>query len=67
MGLDSNARKNRGGAFMESYLRDLFAKANLRFKKEVNIAEFSDLQRNFGDDKKRFDFVIFGEKYKLFY
>ncbi len=66
VGLDSNARKNRGGAFMESYLRDLFAKANLRFKEQVNIVEFSDLQGSFGDDKKRFDFVIFGETMSYF-
>ena len=66
VGLDSNARKNRGGAFMESYLRDLFTKANLHFKEQVNIAEFSDLQGSFGDDKKRFDFVIFGETMSYF-
>lgn len=66
VGLDSNARKNRGGAFMESYLKDLFTKANLSFKEQVNIAEFSDLQGSFGDDKKRFDFVIFGETMSYF-
>ncbi|CAM3344161.1 type II restriction endonuclease [Helicobacter labetoulli] len=66
VGLDSNARKNRGGAFMESYLRTLFIKANLNFKEQVNIVEFSDLQGSFGDDKKRFDFVIFGKTISYF-
>ena len=62
VGLDSNARKNRGGSFMESYLRDIFTKADLNFKEQVNIKEFDDLHSEFGNDIKRFDFVIFNNK-----
>lgn len=66
VGLDTHTRKHRSGNIMELYLRNLFAKANLNFKEQVNIAEFSDLQGSFGDDKKRFDFVIFGETMSYF-
>ena len=62
VGLDSNARKNRGGSFMESYLRNIFTKADLNFKEQVNIKEFDDLHSEFGNDIKRFDFVIFNNK-----
>ena len=62
VGLDSNARKNRGGSFMESYLRDIFTKANLSFKEQVSTKEFNDLHSEFGNDIKKFDFVIFGNK-----
>ncbi|WP_104747065.1 type II restriction endonuclease [Helicobacter bilis] len=66
VGLDTHTRKHRSGNIMELYLRNLFAKANLNFKEQVNSAEFSDLQRSFGDDKKRFDFVVFGKNISYF-
>ncbi len=61
VGLDSNARKNRSGKAMENYLSGLFTNAQLNFKEQVNIREFRDLYQAFGDDIKKFDFVICGK------
>ncbi len=61
VGLDSNARKNRSGKAMETYLSSLFANAQLNFKEQVDIRNFKDLHQTFGDDIKKFDFVIFGK------
>ncbi len=61
VGLDSNARKNRSGNTMESYLNNLFTKASLHFRSQVSIKEFADLHQSFGTDIKKFDFVIWGE------
>ncbi|ANV98581.1 hypothetical protein BBW65_07135 [Helicobacter enhydrae] len=44
---------------MEAYLRKIFQKAQLKFKEQAGIKEFPILHRLFGDDIKRFDFVIF--------
>ncbi len=60
VGLDSNARKNRSGKAMENYLSGLFTNAQLNFKEQVNIIEFRDLYQAFGDDIKKFDFVVCG-------
>ena len=56
VGLDSNARKNRTGKFMERKIEEEFLKRNISFKKEVKSSEFLGL--NIGKDKKRFDFVV---------
>ncbi|GAA7429574.1 type II restriction endonuclease [Helicobacter pylori] len=61
VGLDSNARKNRSGKAMEDYLSGLFTNAQLNFKEQVDIREFEDLCQAFGNDIKKFDFVIFGK------
>lgn len=61
VGLDSNARKNRSGKAMENYLSNVFMNAKLDFKEQVNIRGFKDLHQVFGDDIKKFDFVIFGK------
>ncbi len=61
VGLDSNARKNRSGKIMENYLSGLFTNAQLNFKEQVNIIEFGDLYQAFGDDIKKFDFVVYGK------
>lgn len=66
VGLDSNARKNRSGNTMESYLENLFARANLHFKSQVNIKDFNDLHQSFGADIKKFDFVIWGKNATYF-
>lgn len=60
--LDSNARKNRGGSTMESHLSQIFRDNQLNFKEQVNIKDFPRLHEAFGDDIKKFDFVIFGAK-----
>ncbi|WP_187911798.1 type II restriction endonuclease [Helicobacter pylori] len=61
VGLDSNARKNRSGKVMENHLSGLFFQTQLNFKEQVNIREFEDLCQAFGDDIKKFDFVVCGK------
>ncbi|GAA6932894.1 type II restriction endonuclease [Helicobacter pylori] len=61
VGLDSNARKNRNGKAMENHLSGLFTNAQLNFKEQVDIREFEDLYQAFGDDIKKFDFVVCGK------
>lgn len=57
VGLDTNARKNRGGDNMSKAVSLLFDKANISYRKEVNSSEFPDIA-SLGADLKRFDFVI---------
>lgn len=57
VGLDTNARKNRGGENMSKAVSLLFDNANVFYKKEVNSSEFIDIT-SLGTDLKRFDFVI---------
>ena len=57
VGLDTNARKNRGGTNMEKAVSSIFDKAGIFYKTQVNVAEFSDI-KSLGDDLKVFDFVI---------
>lgn len=66
VGLDSNARKNRSGKAMENHLSGLFTNAQLNFKEQVDIREFEDLYQAFGDDIKKFDFVVFGKNKTYF-
>ncbi len=61
VGLDSNARKNRSGKVMENHLSGLFTNAQLNFKEQVDIREFEDLCQAFGDDIKKFDFIVCGK------
>jgi type II restriction enzyme len=56
-GLDTNARKNRSGANMEKTVTNIFEKAGIKYKRQVNIAEFADV-KSFGNDAKVFDFAI---------
>jgi len=57
VGLDTNARKNRGGENMSKVVSQFFDKANVFCKKEVRSTEFSE-NLSLGADVKRFDFVI---------
>jgi type II restriction enzyme len=57
VGLDTNARKNRGGTNMEKTVSSIFDKAGICYRTQVNIAEFSDI-KSLGDDRKVFDFAI---------
>ncbi|WP_269561788.1 DpnII family type II restriction endonuclease [Helicobacter pylori] len=66
VGLDSNARKNRSGKAMENHLSGLFVQAQLNFKEQVDIREFKDLRQAFGNDIKKFDFVIFSKEKTYF-
>jgi len=57
VGLDSNARKNRSGKAMERTLANLFKQAQLNYKEQVGINDFINLEKTFGTDIKKFDFV----------
>ena len=57
VGLDTNARKNRGGTNMENAVSSIFDKARIYYKTQVNVAEFPDI-KSLGDDQKVFDFAI---------
>lgn len=61
VGLDTNARKNRGGENMSKAVSLIFDKAEIFYKKEVNSTVFPDIT-SLGADLKRFDFVIKTEK-----
>lgn len=57
VGLDTNARKNRGGENMSKAVSMFFDKANISYKKEVSNTAFPEII-SLGVDVKRFDFVI---------
>ncbi len=61
VGLDTNARKNRGGENMSKAVSLIFDKAGVKYQKEVNSTEFPEIL-SLGADVKRFDFVIKTEK-----
>lgn len=56
VGLDTNARKNRGGTNFENLIAKKLDKEKIQYKKEVKSTNFTDL--DLGKDLKRFDFVI---------
>lgn len=58
VGLDSNARKNRGGHIMENIVANLLRKNGIEFEQEVYYTDFPEIVRALGADNKRFDFVI---------
>ncbi|MBP3383397.1 MAG: type II restriction endonuclease [Tidjanibacter sp.] len=57
VGLDTNARKNRGGNTMAKAVANSFKSANISFEAEVNSTTFPEITA-LGADLKRFDFVI---------
>ena len=57
VGLDTNARKNRGGNIMAAAVAKKFSDAGVEFRTEVNSTEFPEITA-LGADLKRFDFVI---------
>lgn len=57
VGLDTNARKNRGGDNMSKAVSLIFDNANVFYKKEVNNTVYPEII-SLGADVKRFDFVI---------
>lgn len=57
VGLDTNARKKRGGKNMSKAVSLIFDKEQIYYKKEVESTEFPDIL-SLGVDIKRFDFVI---------
>ncbi len=57
VGLDTNARKNRGGTNMEKAVALIFDGADVFYKREINNTLFPEII-SLGEDLKRFDFVI---------
>lgn len=57
VGLDTNARKNRGGDNMAKAVALKFKGAHIPYREEVNSTEFGEI-KSLGQDLKRFDFVI---------
>lgn len=62
VGLDSNARKNRGGHLMENLVANIFKNNRINFEQEVSYNDFPEIKKALGTDKKRFDFVISTKK-----
>lgn len=58
VGLDSNARKNRGGHIMEGLVANILTLNEIEFEQEVYYTEFPEIVKALGADNKRFDFVI---------
>lgn len=58
VGLDSNARKNRGGHIMEGLVANILTLNGIQFEQEVYYTEFPEIVKVLGADNKRFDFVI---------
>lgn len=58
VGLDSNARKNRGGHIMEGLVANILTLYGIPFEQEVYYTEFPEIVKALGADNKRFDFVI---------
>lgn len=56
-GLDTNARKNRGGDNMSKAVSLIFDNAKINYRKEVKSTEYTEII-SLGVDVKRFDFVI---------
>ncbi|WP_027138814.1 type II restriction endonuclease [Gaetbulibacter saemankumensis] len=57
VGLDTNARKNRGGTNMEKAVSRIFQKHSIFHKKEVYLTDYPEIL-SLGDDLKRVDFVV---------
>lgn len=60
VGLDTNARKNRGGTTMENIIEGIFIKNSISYDKQISNNQFKDL-KNLGVDKKRFDYAVKGK------
>lgn len=56
-GLDSNARKNRGGHIMEQTVDEILTSKGIVHRAEVYSCEWPEITEVLGTDKKRFDFV----------
>lgn len=57
-GLDTNARKNRGGHLMEQIVARRLEDAGVDWQSEVYSSDWPELQDELGVDEKRFDFAI---------
>ncbi|MEF9986849.1 MAG: type II restriction endonuclease [Bacilli bacterium] len=57
VGLDTNARKNRGGTNMEKIIADVFSSNDIAFEEQVSSKNLLELD-SLGEDIKIFDFAI---------
>lgn len=57
-GLDSHARKNRGGSAMARTVERAFRSAGVAYRKEVCSREWPAIQAALGQDTKRFDLAV---------
>lgn len=57
VGLDTNARKNRGGTIMEKRIAKAFIDAGVSFKEQVSSSGYREID-SLGVDLKRFDFAV---------
>lgn len=57
VGLDTNARKNRGGKNMEKAIANIFTQNNIKFEEQVRHTTFPELT-SLGEDVKQFDFAV---------
>lgn len=57
VGLDTNARKNRGGDCMSAAVKMIFNNNKIKYKTEISIKSFPKII-SLGEDVKRFDFAI---------
>lgn len=57
VGLDTNARKNRGGTQMSHIVEEIFKNEKINYEKEVSTTKFPIL-KTLGTDIKVFDYVI---------
>lgn len=57
VGLDTNARKNRGGDSMSKAVSLILDNSGVKYESEVNNTRFPEIL-SFGLDVKRFDFVV---------
>lgn len=57
VGLDTNARKNRGGTQMEKAIANIFNDAGLDFSEQVQSTNYKELI-SLGEDVKRFDYLV---------
>ena len=58
VGLDSNARKNRGGKLAESLVASIFSNAYISYQEQVSSSNLAGISAVLGKDKKVFDFAI---------
>lgn len=58
VGLDTNARKNRSGQLMAGIVAKIFDDNDISYKTEVSSELYPEINAEFGDDTKVFDFVI---------
>ncbi len=57
VGLDTNARKNRGGKQMEKAVAKIFSKHKIKYTEQVKHTNFKELT-SLGEDVKQFDFAV---------